>query len=603
MTNNVKGIIMDNYRDDGALLLPDGKAFPLWEDKTSHNKVYFVDQAHPKASDENAGTEDMPFKTINQAARLLKPGEKVIVKSGAYREMISPANGGTSASQMICYEAEPGAKVTIKGSRIMPDKWRRSLDSSGGEYSYKLWQADLPNELFPCDQNPFRTPNASNEDIDLMPWAFRWKDRIPYTLPRGLVFQNGRRMIQLATYEDLVRLPGSYWGDSENMKLHIHPFDSANPNEQCYEVTVQEHLLKPEKAGLGYIKIKGFVFEHAGNGFPRIGVGALYVYGGHHWIIEDNVVRHCNSVGIEAGARTTESSISTEEEKARVKNHEGGFIVRNNTVYDCGTGGIQGHTLLNTLIENNRIYHIGWQDAERYWECAAIKTLVNKQTIVRENIIHDVECASGIWLDWDNRNCRITGNIIYDIRESSNGAVFIEASQVPNMIDNNIIWKAWKHGISLFDTNQTRVLHNLIAYAGTPVIARANTTRKLNGRQLTSRENILKNNIFYCNSSLPVLGDTNNICDNNVYVDKDHVLDTEARENPEWDKNSPTMDFLVNFRFHELELSFETDTSIPKMDRINECSVDFFGKNMNQEKAAPGPIQENFGLPVAFKLL
>jgi hypothetical protein len=61
-------------------------------------------------------------------------------------------------------------------------------------------------------------------EIDLMTWALRWKDRIPYTLPRGMVFQNGRRMIQLATYEDLVRLPGSYWVDMEKMILHIHPF-------------------------------------------------------------------------------------------------------------------------------------------------------------------------------------------------------------------------------------------------------------------------------------------------------------------------------------------------------------------------------------------
>jgi hypothetical protein len=52
---------MDTYKDDGTLLLPDGKAFPVWEDKTSYSKVYFVDQAHPGASGDNAGTEDMPF--------------------------------------------------------------------------------------------------------------------------------------------------------------------------------------------------------------------------------------------------------------------------------------------------------------------------------------------------------------------------------------------------------------------------------------------------------------------------------------------------------------------------------------------------------------
>ena len=69
---------MDIYGDDQTLRLPDGRIFPLWEDETTYENIYFVDQAHPKTSDENTGTEDLPFKTINQAASLLKPGEKMV---------------------------------------------------------------------------------------------------------------------------------------------------------------------------------------------------------------------------------------------------------------------------------------------------------------------------------------------------------------------------------------------------------------------------------------------------------------------------------------------------------------------------------------------
>ena len=52
----------------------------------------------------------------------------------------------------------------------------------------------LPDALFEGGYNAFRTPNATDEEMDLMPWALDWKGRLPYTLPRGLLFQDGRRM-------------------------------------------------------------------------------------------------------------------------------------------------------------------------------------------------------------------------------------------------------------------------------------------------------------------------------------------------------------------------------------------------------------------------
>jgi len=78
-------------------------------------------------------------------------------------------------------------------------------------FSKRLWMTTLPDSLFEDGYFAFRTPNLTNAEFDRMEWALKWKGRFPYVLPCGMLFQDGRRMVQLAAYEDLVRLPGSYW--------------------------------------------------------------------------------------------------------------------------------------------------------------------------------------------------------------------------------------------------------------------------------------------------------------------------------------------------------------------------------------------------------
>ncbi|MDF1515624.1 MAG: right-handed parallel beta-helix repeat-containing protein, partial [Anaerolineae bacterium] len=424
---------------DEKLILPDGTPFQYWEAGCDYTTTYYVSQHHLHASDDNPGTREKPFLTINHAAQVLQANERVVVKSGIYREMIEPANGGSDLEHMISYEAAPGEQVIVKGSRVLETAWEPSLDIHGKPFSLKLWMAALPGELFSCGASPFKLPNASAEDIAIMPWAVDWTDRVPYTLCRGLVFQDGQRLTQLTAYEDLVRLPGSYWVEPGGDRVHIHPVGGKNPNTSAMEVTVQEHLFKPQVTGLGYIRVKGFIFEHAGNGLPRTGVGAVYANGGHHWIIEQNTVRHVNSVGIEIGARTDESVAGRREDTERARTSPGCMVARGNTVYDCGTGGIQGLLAIRALVQDNHIHHIGWLDVEQYWECAGIKLLLNQDTLVSGNLLHDIEAASGIWLDFANRNSRVTGNVLANISNiaGASGALYIEASRVPNLVDHN----------------------------------------------------------------------------------------------------------------------------------------------------------------------
>jgi hypothetical protein len=502
------------------VVMPDGSLFMSWSDETQYLRVYHVAQNNPLASDENPGTEELPFRTINKAAQVVKPGECVWIYSGVYREMVQPRFSGEGPSRMITYQAAPGEHVIISGSRLVETGWERSHRCFGSgavwPFSKKLWMTTLPDELFEDRFNPFATPNATDEEMDLMPWAVDWKGRLPYTLSRGMLFENGRRMQQLATYEDLVKLPGSYWVAPEGRTVHINPYCGGDPNGVVFEAAVLPHLFKPQGAGFGFIRVNGLIFEHCANGFLRTGVGAVFSMGGHHWIIENCTVRQVNSVGIEIGFHIFERS-----DRRFVKREDpnlGHTIVRRNLIHDCGTAGIRGLTNEHALVEGNFIADCGWQDAEFHWEVAGIKLLINNGTLVRGNRIERIQGGCGIWLDWNNRNSRVTGNIIKDV-STVLGGVFVEASQAPNMVDTNILWSIDGQGVRAADTDCLTVAHNLFWRVKEELVfAEVATDRSLGGRKLTSNDNRVLNNIFV-DAARPIsFADDSNTADFNVYI-------------------------------------------------------------------------------------
>lgn len=76
--------------------------------------TYYVDANNPNASDNNAGTEVLPFKTITKAINLVKAGDTVYVKAGTYAEGLSIRASGT-ASKRITIRNYANDRVIIDG--------------------------------------------------------------------------------------------------------------------------------------------------------------------------------------------------------------------------------------------------------------------------------------------------------------------------------------------------------------------------------------------------------------------------------------------------------------------------------------------------------
>jgi len=567
---------------DPPVYLPNGQEFKTWEAPLSFSRTYHVDQSHPRASDDNPGTEALPWLTIDRAAQVLRPGERVVVHAGTYRERVRPARGGAGPDRMISYEAQPGAEVVLKGSRVLQSKWTpsRRNDKEGPP---NLWMTTMPETLF-AEENPFAQLNLTDEQIDkCMPWAVSTKAKVPNTLRRGLVFQNGERLKQVPAYEQLADVAGSYWVAHDGLSVHIHPLAGTDPNEAAFEVTTQGFVFAPEEFGLGYIRVKGLTIEHSAGCFPRPQQGALSTQRGHHWIIEENLVRECNSIGIDIGDQFDVTG---------PKLAEGGrHIVRENTITDCGIGGIEGLGIEHTLIEANTIRRCGWQRIWRIYEVAGIKVHCTLSCLVRRNLVTDTIDAPGIWLDYANRNSRVTQNVIVNT-ECSNGGIFMEASQVANMVDTNFVWGTRGNGIYQHDCDELVIAHNFIGQSTQDALRmQICQGREVLGRLSTAKRNRILNNIFVATGAMISISDPENICDHNVFAAGRKPFDLAARQNAHgWDKNSVVADVEAVFNPDTLELTWSVRGTIPECPPVEGITHDFFNRPRQGHTVLPGPF-------------
>ncbi len=90
--------------------------------------IYFVDRAHPQASDSNPGTEALPWKTIQHAADIAVAGDTVYVKASTYPERVTPGHSG-SQRKCITFQALPRRSVTMWGFYTLGSDFLTTVNS------------------------------------------------------------------------------------------------------------------------------------------------------------------------------------------------------------------------------------------------------------------------------------------------------------------------------------------------------------------------------------------------------------------------------------------------------------------------------------------
>ena len=536
----------------------------------SGNLEYVVS---PSGDDANPGTDQAPFRTINWAAQVAQPGDTITVQSGVYREWVRPPRGGSSEDTRITYRAAPGADVRILGSEPATG-WVQTGD--------KVWTIELDESRFD-GFNPFDTLTRHPECVrtetgDCWGWLNygRWTHL-------GDVYIDGIGLTEKQTTGEVEGSPLSWRTETTNGTTTIWAnFGERDPNEAVVELNHRPFAFFPEQAGLGYITVKGFVIQNVATHWAPPSAfqpGAIGPNGGHHWVIEDNIVMYSKAVCISIGIPNGQANFG----------ESGDHVIRNNVIARCGQSGITGMFYIgNSQIVGNHIEEINYRNEFGGAETAGIKHHWGQGLRIAGNFIRRVTAGHGIWADYLNYDWRVEGNVILGAGVYS---MMTEANYGPNLYANNIFVGG---GIGVYSSRADAWIHNLFVntpqtwvnqdYGGRPPIADARWV----------------NNVFIGDGLNAGLAPPDSRYNRNVFVDGavPHPDDADAVIG-----NTPT-DVQVLETSQGVALGFQVDAATlsagyPLVDNetleLNftidaTVDTDFFGEQRSESSNSPGPF-------------
>ena len=405
-------------------------------------------------NDHNDGTSSKPYKTISAAARVAQPGDMITVHEGVYRERIEPPRGGESDAKRIIYQAAPGEKVEIKGSEVIKN-WVKVQDN--------VWKVTVPNAFF-GSFNPY-------SDLIHGDW-FDHKGREHHT---GAVYLKGEWLTEAAKLDHVLEPAGAtplWFGQVDKDSTTIWTqFKGVNPNQELVEINVRRTVFYPEKTGMNYITVRGFIMRHAATPWAPPTAEQVGLVGTHWskgWIIENNVISHSICSGIALGkygdrwdntsANTAEGYVKTIERALNNgwnKETIGHHIVRNNTISHCEQAGIVGSLgAVFSTVTGNIIHDIHIRKLFSGAEMAGIKFHAAIDVTIRNN--HIYRTCRGLWLDWMAQGTRVSANLFHD---NASEDLFVEVNHGPFLVDNNLFLS----GVSLLDMSEGGAyVHNLM---------------------------------------------------------------------------------------------------------------------------------------------
>ena len=419
--------------------------------------IYYV---NIQAGRDGNGSRVMPFRHINDAAKIARPGDTVSVAPGIYREYVNPVYAGEEDNR-ITYVSEEPLGAVITGAEVLTG-WKKVRGST--------WTARVNNGIF-ASYNPYiRTVRGD--------WYFA-----PTIRHTGSVYLNDRAMYETASLEECEagRPDPCAWNqdeakylwyteqDGDETVLYAN-FQDKDPNAEKVEIAVRRNVFMPEQTGIGYITVRGFVLTKAATTWAPPAAyqdGLIGPHWSRGWIIEDCEVSNSRCCGISLGKyldpendmyfyhRRVKSPTQMERDAVCrgqyhgwLKEKVGSHIIRRCEVHHCEQTGIVGRMGgVFSTIEDCHIHHICNSQQLGGAETAGIKLHAAIDVTIRRNHIHD--CIMGVWLDWEAQGARITQNLMHDNwppegREHAQGAmfstdVFIEVGHGPTLIDNNVL--------------------------------------------------------------------------------------------------------------------------------------------------------------------
>ena len=383
--------------------------------------IYYV---NAKAGRDGNGSKAMPFKRINDAAKVAVAGDEVVVAPGIYRESVHPVNPGREDARIV-YRSEEPLGAVITGAEELTG-WTR--------YQGNVWVNRVNNGLF-GGYNPYTTQVRGD-------WYFA-----PEIRHTGAVFLNDNMMYETTSLEECAAAQPdpcafdrekSTWKwyteqDGDETVLYAN-FKDLDPNAQKVEILARRNCFMPEENGIGYITVSGFDINKAATTWAPPAAYQDGMIGPHWskgWIIEDCEIWGSKCCGISLGkycdpendmyffhkhvkspTQMERDAVCRGQYHGWLKEKVGGHIVRRCHVHHCEQTGIVGRMGgVFSTIEDCHIHHVCNSQQLGGAETAGIKLHAAIDVTIRRNHIHN--CIMGVWLDWEAQGARISQNLLH----------------------------------------------------------------------------------------------------------------------------------------------------------------------------------------------
>jgi len=380
--------------------------------------TYVVNQRHPAAADQNAGTEEKPFATIAAASRLVKPGDEVLIHGGVYREEVVVEASGTPQSPIV-FRSAGSDRVVITGADLL--RGLQSVDSADGANIVRVaW--------------PYRFITHSKQFTHPSDDWHRLVGRAEQ------VFVQGYPMRQVTSREKLSR--GTFYVDLEAKLLYVWSRDNQDLTRARVDVEASVRGVIFTVRG-AHVRLKGLKFRYAANSAQHAAVQLL----GDGGLVEDCTFERTNSIG------------------ASFRGIDGAAI--RCVFQENGQMGFSANLAHNLRMTDCVCRRNSLKGYDRGWEAGGNKIALCRGLTIESSRFVDNQ-GNGVWFDIGNedctvRNCYIAGN--------DNAGIFYEISYGLHAHDNVIVhngfggsggsWGA-NGGISLSSSPDCLIERNLL---------------------------------------------------------------------------------------------------------------------------------------------
>jgi parallel beta-helix repeat protein len=391
-------------------------------------KNLHVDQG--KGEDSNNGSKRSPFKTISKALGAARAGDRVIVYTGTYREVVQFLRGGVDRAHMLSLEAAPGADVRIKGS----DKVGEWVPHAAGVWKRTKWMVNS-QQVF-LDDIPLQQIGKTCP-FNQLKWG-----KEPILAPRG------------EGISDLI--PGSFYYDDSLKTLFVRFRDDSDPNKHHVEASVRNFILST--SGIDYVKMTGLKFSHSNISSVPILMGMVNI-AGKGWTISRCSFTYGDFVGL---------NISGEGHRVvnNICNFNGDLgISINGSDAAHQWAPYKDRPPQDILLEGNETSFNNYRGFYAYFQSGGVKcsNSCNMVKVIRH--ISRANGGPGIWFDIGCRNILVSDCVL---GENTRGIEYELSGKA--LLYNNLVVENTLQGIYVSASDDVLVANNTVDKNGYGIV-------------------------------------------------------------------------------------------------------------------------------------